>query len=106
MTIENKDFGYTYTFKNKTYNTKTARNIDSLFRKNEVFDLYENSENEFFLTYINFYTKQNEIIKVMDKEEARNWLESNNRDTWKLDPRSKKHSKPESETEYCLVTWW
>lgn len=60
MTIENKDFGYTYTFNNKTYNTKTARN----------------------------------------------WLESNNRDTWKLDPRSKKHSKPESETEYCLVTWW
>lgn len=29
--------------------------------ENEVFDLYENSENEFFLTYINFYTKQNEI---------------------------------------------
>lgn len=26
--------------------------------ENEVFDLYENSENEFFLTYINFYTKQ------------------------------------------------
>lgn len=98
--------GYIYTFGNKIYKTEESRNIDFHYSKKDVFNLYENSENEYFLTYINFYTHQNEIIKIMDKEEAREYLVANNRDTWKLDTRSKIHSKPVSETEYCLVTYY
>lgn len=105
MTYETEN-GYIYTFGNKTYKTEEARNIDSHYSKKDVFNLYENSENEYFLAYMNFYTHQNEIIKIMDKEEARAYLVANNRDTWKLDPRSKKHSKPTSETGYCLVTYY